>query len=84
MSTYMEKMARMVPQNSGHAENEYQHYEMTMDAICSRKPERMNRNGMDMLRAKVGQLHNKELHDDALRARNELEAEVASCELTLF
>lgn len=79
MNTYKEKMARMIPKNSGHVEKEYRHYEMTMDAICSRKPERMKQNGIDMLKAKVGQLHNIELHDDALRALKELESEVALC-----
>ena len=73
--SYMEKMARILPYSEEYA-GEHAHYERTMDAICSRKPERMKPNGMDMLRAKVLQLQAPALYNDALRALNELKAEI--------
>ena len=55
---------------------EREHYEMAMDAITSRKPERMTDNGMEMLRAKVLQIESPTLFNSALAAYRELETRV--------
>ena len=54
--------------------DEREHYRRTMDAITSRKPERVNANCLEMLRAKVLQLETPELFNEALAAYRELEA----------
>lgn len=47
---------------------DYARYEEAMEAIYSRKPERMSRNGLDMLRAKVVGISDTELGADAAEA----------------
>ena len=55
---------------------DWRQYFCTIDAITTRKPERMNPNGMDMLRAKVMQIRDSDLREDAWSAYRELEAKV--------
>ena len=71
----MEKMAEMVPKKPDHSERDYDQYVLTMEAICSRKPQFVKGNCLEMLRAKIGQIRNGELRADAKRALGELEAE---------
>lgn len=55
---------------------DWRQYDCTMDAITTRRPERMKPNGMEMLRAKVMQVQDEELQADAWRAYLELEEKV--------
>lgn len=75
MRGYLEKMAEMVPRKPEHSERDYDQYVLTMDAICSRRPQLVKGNCLEMLRAKIRQIRNGELRADAKRALDELEAE---------
>ena len=66
----------MLERMTHHSESDWRQYELTMDAITTRKPERMNANGMDMLWAKVLQISDENLKADAWMAYEELEKEV--------
>lgn len=54
------------------SDEDWRQYFCTMDAITTRKPERMKPNGMDMLRMKVVQIRDAELRDDAWAEYGEL------------
>lgn len=75
MRGYLEKMAEMLPRKPEHREEDYQRYELAMDAICSRRPQLVKWNCIEMLRRKVKDIRNSELRDDAKRALEELEAD---------
>lgn len=66
----------MIARKPHHTDADWSQYDRTIDAITSRKPERMKPNGMDMLRAKVMQIEDQELRDDAWLAYYELEMKV--------
>lgn len=68
----------MLERKKHHSDADWWQYLTTIDAIETRKPERMRPNGMDMLRAKVLQIEDAELKADAVRAYNELEERVRS------
>lgn len=75
MRGYFEKISEMVPRKPEHSERDYDQYVLTMDAICSRKPQFVKANCLRMLTAKIGQIRNWELRADAKRTLDELEAE---------
>ena len=62
----------MLERKPHHTNAGWRQYDCTIDAITTRKPERMKPNGMDMLRAKVTQIQDAELRDDAWAAYGEL------------
>lgn len=62
----------MLERKPHHADADWWQYVKAVDAITSRKPERMTENGMDMLRAKVTQIRDDELRDDAWAEYGEL------------
>ena len=71
----------MLNRGKHHDANDYEQYARAMDAITSRKPERMRANGMEMLAAKVGCIVDAELRADAQRAYDELAEAVSSVSL---
>lgn len=62
----------MVERKQHHTDADWSQYVKTIDAITGRKPERMKPNGMDMLRAKVMQIEDAGLRNDAWKAYDEL------------
>ena len=68
----------MLERNLLHDDEDWNQYDCAIDAITSRKPERMKPNGMDMLRAKVMQIRDEELRADAWAAYDELERKVTA------
>jgi len=66
----------MLERKPHHTDADWRQYDCTIDVITSRKPERVNQNCMDMLRAKVTQIEDAELRDDAWAAYGELAMKV--------
>ena len=66
----------MLERQPRHTDADWRQYECAIDAITTRKPERMRPNGMDMLRAKVWQIEDEALQADAWQAYYELEDKV--------
>jgi hypothetical protein len=63
----------MLRRRPHHDDADWRQYACTIDAITTRRPHRMSPNGMDMLRAKVWQIRDGELRNDAWEAYYELE-----------
>ena len=74
VSRYKRKMEACLPDDCS---AEYDRYFKTMDAICSRNPERMKLNGFEMLAAKVSQLNSTRFRESATRALEELRREAS-------
>lgn len=62
----------MLERKHHHTDADWRQYFCTVDAITSRNPRRVNQNCLDMLRAKVTQIHDGELRDDAWAEYGEL------------
>lgn len=75
---YVAKMARTIENDGRYDADDYARYERAMDAICSRKPERMGGNGLEMLAAKVSAIADADLRSSAREAYDELAAECAA------
>ena len=66
----------MLKRQPHHTDADWRQYFCTVDAITSRNPRRVNQNCLDMLRAKVVQIQDAELRDDAWLAYGELAMKV--------
>lgn len=73
---YQEVMDDLIEKKPGWIEAEYKHYYFTIDAIASRHPKRMNKNGMAMLKSKVDRISDSELKAHAMKVYRQLEYEV--------
>lgn len=65
---FVKRMMGIVKNDGRFDSMDYARYEEAMEAIYSRKPERMSRNGLDMLLAKVDGISDRELRADAAGA----------------
>ena len=68
--SYMET----IDNDGSYDEKDYRQYFITMDAICTRNPKRVNQNCIEMLWAKVLQIKNGTLRADAKKAMTKLVA----------
>ena len=74
----------MLERKPHHADADWWQYLCAIDAITTRKPGRMKRNGMEMLAAKVGQIRDAELRADAQAALDELAEAAYSASLAMW
>ena len=74
----------MLERKPHHTDADWEQYGCTMDAITTRKPGRMKRNGMEMLAAKVGRIRDAELRADAQAALDELAEAAYSASLATW
>lgn len=77
MRTYSEKISEQIPRSHFHTDADYKLYDQAMDAICSRKPHRMQPNGFEMLLSKVERIRAHDLRESAKTAYRELECDYA-------
>lgn len=80
MRTYLEKISERVSKGPLHTDSDYKLYDQAMDAICSRKPHRMSKNGFEMLLSKVTRIRAYDLRKSAEAAYRELERDHAYSE----
>lgn len=74
----------MLERKPHHTDADWRQYLCAIDAITTRKPGRMKRNGMEMLAKKVEQIRDAQLRADAEAALGELAEAVYSASLATW